>query len=584
MLQNGVWRIMKIKNRKKSLVGSIIVITVILTIAMAIIMTGISVNQVTNAYYSSFEEELYTAAMQLEDEVSNQWEGDWSVDSEGNLYKGDVAVHDELSAQLDELSEKTGISYTIFFGNVRAVTTMIDSETGKRMEGTTASDEVTQTVATNGEDYLAKNFDIGGKPWYAYYTPLKNDDGTIVGMIFAGRNTDDVEAQISSVGITMDIVAIVFVAIAIITGFFLMKTSKKVIDDIVGGLKKLEQGDLGFTFEEATMARKDELGVIAESAMNLKDKLADVIATTIELSGEVTKSGEYLSTSAETASQVSDQVTEAVGDISKGATAQAENVEDSVGNTNEMGDSIEDITVSVDDLSGATVEMLNAANRTVEALDALMEQNKEVMNSMLEIDNQIKETNNAVKEISEASSIITEISAQTNLLSLNAQIEAARAGDYGKGFSVVANEIGALAEQSKKAAVSINNIVEALVDDSAKSMDIIEKLNEGFKLQNSQLNSTKKDMDGVVDNVNNVDQSTQTISNKVHLLKVSREKLTDIISELSAISQQNAASTEETNASMEELNATFTLISNSASELKNLADSLNNKINFFQLA
>ena len=71
---------------------------------------------------------------------------------------------------------------------------------------------------------------------------------------------------------------------------------------------------------------------------------------------------------------------------------------------------------------------------------------------------------------------------------------------------------------------------------------------------------------------------------KVHLLKVSREKLTDIISELSAISQQNAASTEETNASMEELNATFTLISNSASELKNLADSLNNKINFFQLA
>ncbi|MCR5099871.1 MAG: cache domain-containing protein [Butyrivibrio sp.] len=572
------------KNRKKSLVGSIIIITLVLASAMAIILTVIGLTQINTAYYSSFEEELYTAAMQLEDEVTNEWEGDWTVDSEGNLMKGDVAVHDQLVKQLDELTVKTGISYTLFFGNVRAATTMIDSQTGKRMEGTTASDEVTQEVATNGQDYLAKNFEIGGKPWYAYYTPLMNDDGTIVGMIFAGRNTDDVEAKIARVAFSMNIVAAIFVVILIATGFFLMRSSKKVIDDIVGGLKKLEDGDLSFTFEDGTVARKDELGVIAESALNLKEKLSDVITTTIELSGEVTKSGEYLSTSAETASQVSDQVTEAVGDISKGATAQAENVEDSVGNTNEMGDSIEDITVSVDDLSGATVEMLNAANRTVEALDALMEQNKEVMDSMKEIDHQIKDTNQAVKEISEASSIITEISAQTNLLSLNAQIEASRAGDYGKGFSVVANEIGDLAEESKKAAVSINKIVETLVEDSARSMATIDKLNEGFKLQNNQLNSTKKDMDGVVYNVNNVDQSTQTISDKVHLLKLSREKLTDIISELSAISQQNAASTEETNASMEELNATFTLISNSASDLKNLADTLNNKINFFQLA
>jgi methyl-accepting chemotaxis protein len=249
-----------------------------------------------------------------------------------------------------------------------------------------------------------------------------------------------------------------------------------------------------------------------------------------------------------------------------------------------MGDSIDEIGVSVEDLSSATTQMLTAAKRTVEALDGLMEQNKTVMASMLDIDAQIKATNNAVKKIADASHSITEISSQTNLLSLNASIEAARAGDYGKGFGVVANEIGLLAQQSNTAATTINEIVEDLVTDSTKSMEIIEELNAAFNEQSSQLTSTKSDMDGVVTGVNSVEQNTQTISDKVNMLNSSKAQLIDLIAELSAISQQNAASTEETNASMEELNATFALISNSASDLKDLADSLNQKMNFFQLA
>ena len=169
-------------------------------------------------------------------------------------------------------------------------------------------------------------------------------------------------------------------------------------------------------------------------------------------------------------------------------------------------------------------------------------------------------------------------------MSLNASIEAARAGDYGKGFGVVANEIGLLAQQSNTAATTINEIVEDLVTDSTKSMEIIEELNAAFNEQSSQLTSTKSDMDGVVTGVNSVEQNTQTISDKVNMLNSSKAQLIDLIAELSAISQQNAASTEETNASMEELNATFALISNSASDLKDLADSLNQKMNFFQLA
>lgn len=571
------------KKLKLSFIGKLCGSALLMLIAMSIILTAVGVSMVKKAYYDSFAEELHISALQVS-EMASQWSGDWSLNSDNELMKGDVAIHDIFQSQLDSLSEKTGISYTVFFQNVRKITTLTDADTGLRMEGTTASEAVTSTVISGGSEYLSTDLEIGGNSWYAYYLPIRNSDGSVVGMIFAGRSTEDVESNLSSAAMKMNVVSAVVLLISFIIGLTMLLVSKKIVKDVVSGLEKLGNGDLSASFDSKNISRKDEFGDIVRSADGLKNKLNEVISATLALSGEVTKSGDSLSTSAQTASHVSTQVAEAVGDISKGAVSQAESVETSASNTNEMGDSIDEIGVSVEDLSSATTQMLTAAKRTVEALDGLMEQNKTVMASMLDIDAQIKATNNAVKKIADASHSITEISSQTNLLSLNASIEAARAGDYGKGFGVVANEIGLLAQQSSTAATTINEIVEDLVSDSTKSMEIIEELNAAFNEQSSQLTNTKSDMDGVVTGVNSVEQNTQTISDKVNMLNSSKAQLIDLIAELSAISQQNAASTEETNASMEELNATFALISNSASDLKDLADSLNQKMNFFQLA
>lgn len=571
------------KKFKLSYIGKLCGAALLMLIVMSISLTVFGLSMVKKAYYNSFAEELRIAALQAS-EMTSQWSGDWSLSEDGELMKGDIAVHDSFQSQLDSLSASTGIEYTLFYGSVRYVTTLTDSDTGARLEGTMAATAVTDAVINSGETYLSTDLEIEDISWYAYYVPLTNSDGSIVGMIFAGRSVEDVEDSIAASAGTMSLVAGLILLVSFIIGLSMLINSKLIVKDVVAGLKQLGTGDLSATFKEKNIKRKDEFGDIVRSANGLKEKLSEVISATLELSDEVTKSGESLSTSAKTASNVSSQVAEAVGDISKGAVSQAESVETSASSTTEMGDSIDDIHVSVEDLSNATTMMLNAAKRTVEALDGLMEQNKTVMVSMLDIDAQIKSTNNAIKKIAEASHSITEISSQTNLLSLNASIEAARAGQYGKGFGVVANEIGLLAQQSNTAAESINGIVSELIDDSTKSMEIIEKLNEGFTKQNAQLNDTKSDMDGVVTNVNNVELNAQTISDKVQILRSSKSQLIDLIAELSAISQQNAASTEETNASMEELNSTFAVISNSASELKDLADSLNQKMNFFQLA
>jgi methyl-accepting chemotaxis protein len=574
---------MKKTKRTRNMVRSIILIATVLAVAMCSLIGFIGYNHIQKAYLTSFSEGLHAAAILLEDEISNEFQGDWSLAEDGQLMKGETAVHDIYQAQLDSLHEKTGMHYTLFYGDTRYVTSLTDATTGKRMEGTQASEAVVKEVLKGGNEYLASNFQIGGQDWYAYYLPLKNSTGEIVGMVFAGRDTTIVEANMKAALNAIIATFVIFFIFNWIVARIIISRSTRSIRDIVSGLKQLEDGELFFYIDDRTFNRSDELGVIAGSSAQVRDKLQDVIATTKKLSDDVTQSGIELANSAESASRVAEQVTTAVEDISRGAQSQAESMEDSVNNTTEMGESIDDIANRIEELLAAANEMLEGANRTVDTLGNLMEKNQNVMTSMKDIDAQIRLTNDSVKDIAEASNAITAIAEQTHLLSLNASIEAARAGEYGKGFSVVASEIGSLSAQSKDAAVSIKKIVETLVDESQKSVDTIEQLSESVQEQNEQLTSTKAEMNNVVNNVNNVDNSTKMIAEKVHLLNDLKTRFADIISELSAISQQNAASTEETNASMEELNATFTLISDAAADLRNMAETLSKEMAFFSL-
>ena len=571
------------KKKSRNMVRRIILIASALAILMCALIGYVGYTHIQKAYLTSFSEGLHAAAILLNDEFSNEFQGDFYLSEDGQLMKGETAVHDIYQAQLDSLSQQTGMHFTLFFGDTRYVTSLTDADTGKRMEGTKASDKVVAEVLKNGNEYLAENFDLAGQKWYAYYLPLKNADGSVVGMIFAGRDTSIVRANMSAAARAIVIAFVIFFLFNWGVARVLITQSTRSMQDIVSGLRSLEDGELSFYIDDRTFKRKDELGVIAASSAQVRDKLQDVISATKKLSADVTESGISLATSAESASRVAEQVTNAVEDISRGALSQAESVEDSVNNTNEMGDSIEDITNRIEDLSNAANEMLTGANRTVDTLNNLMTKNQNVMTSMEDIDAQIRMTNNSVMDIAEASNVITSIAEQTHLLSLNATIEAARAGEYGKGFTVVASEIGTLSNQSKEAAVSIKKIVEALVAESKKNVEVIEELKKSMQEQNSQLTSTKDDMDVVVENVNNVDNSTKMISEKIHLLNDLKTSFADIISELSAISQQNAASTQETNASMEELNATFSLISNAASDLREMAETLNEKMEFFTI-
>ena len=227
-------------------------------------------------------------------------------------------------------------------------------------------------------------------------------------------------------------------------------------------------------------------------------------------------------------------------------------------------------------------DMQKSCNKAMDALELLITQSHEVTESVKEIGDTINSTNESANSISSFTKAITDIASQTNLLSLNASIEAARAGEAGKGFAVVAQEISNLAEQSRVSAEEIKSIVQTLLEESASSVAVLEKLNESFGHQSVQLDSTKADMEIMSENVEKVKLRSDNISERVNALAEAKNQLVGIITDLSAISEENAASTEETNASMQELNTTFTVISDSAAKLQIIAEDLTETMAYFK--
>ncbi len=572
---------MEVKTRNGKLVQKLIFAAIAAIIGISAVLTIMSIVTLTNTYNDMVEEELQIAAQQLQSEMKAVWDGDWSY-VDGIVYKGDQNIMEEYGELLDDLHAKTGINYSLFYMDERVITTLV--ENGKRITGFKAGDATKQNVLQNKQEYYMPKSTVSGSStkYYAYYAPLLQSDGTVAGMVFAGRGVDDVQQKIQSIMFIMIAIAIVLVIVLSTVGFVVANKTSHKMKAIADELGLLSQGNLSLSIDETSLQRNDEIGLLADGAKTLSNKLGEVIRTTMDMSNELKKSGAELSESASQASEASNQVSEAVDGISKGAVSQAESVETAAGNTREIGDNIEVVTDNVNQLQKYATEMKNSCEAAMDALNKLITQSSEVQASVHEIGDTINSTNESAKEISKFSEAITSIASQTNLLSLNASIEAARAGEAGKGFAVVATEIGQLAEQSSSSADEIKKIVDKLVADSEASVAVMQKLNTNFEQQEIQLTDTRSNMQSMEENVDHVSESTENISGRIEELNSAKDQLVNIISDLSAVSEENAASTEETNASMQELNATFSIITEAANDLQVLAENMTDAISYFK--
>lgn len=572
---------MNTKKVKVSIKWEIIGLTLIPLVILATIITVYAMN----ALKSSLEEEALSGLKDICHSVDAACtaldDGDYVMEGD-DLKKGDYNITKD-EALIDSFVDASDVEITLFYGDTRRATSLVDSKTQKKILGTKASQEVTDQVVKKSEEFSSTNLTINNQSFYAYYIPMKNSDGSVVGMVFAGKSSEKVDAMIhkktlGTMGISLGLLLIAALVVLLISN----KLGKAVRKTEVM-LNTLAQGDLSIQVDEKLLKRKDELGIMGRSLQELMDKLKNIIGDMKQSADVLAKSGQEMNDLADQTNTTVTDISRAMDDVSQGAISQAEDIEDATISVSEMGDSIEKIVSQVDVLNDTSENMEHAKSEADVIITELSESSERTFEAVKRIEKQVNLTDESVTKIEEAISLISSIAEETNLLSLNASIEAARAGEAGKGFAVVATQIQKLAEESNASAASITEVIDHLAQESRNTVDAMNQMQSIINEQQEKLHDTKNKFEGVSAGIQTSRSEVKVIQTDTGKCDVARVKVTDVIQNLSAVSEENAAATEETMAAIQELNAMMDLLASKADDLKALAQNLEEDMNFFQL-
>ena len=347
-----------------------------------------------------------------------------------------------------------------------------------------------------------------------------------------------------------------------------------------------EIGTLNFTGRQRLdryCGRKDEVGMIANAMKVLVDAMYNVVAGLKEKSGELQKTAGEMSNNSASTSEAIRNVETAIQEIAQGAGSQATETTNASERVIHIGDQIADTKEKSSRLSGVAERINHSSEEALQTLKILVDINEKAKAAVEQINRQTLNTNDSVLKIRDAAQLITSIAEETNLLSLNASIEAARAGEQGSGFAVVAGQIKKLAEQSNESAKYIDEIIEALLEESSCAVQVMDEVKEIMKKQSEHLADTKNCFGEVSHNVEVTQSEISNIDHTISNMDEERSSVIDVVQSLTAIAEENAASTEESLASTEMVNGMIKEVAEIAKALEELANEIESDISIFKV-
>ncbi len=493
-------------------------------------------------------------------------------------YLEDMAngIEPEYSHEYVDALTEYDIQMTLFVGDTRFVTSVRDDNNPSgRNEGTKAASGIYERVAGGGE-LFDKGVPVGNDTYYVCYLPILNNSGNMVGMAFAGTPDAMVRKSILTGVKNAVIIAVVLMLVLGALVSFVGRRIQEPIGKIIKYTERMSTGDL--TVDIDCKSKLSDINGLIESQKILQDefrKITGELNKNIDVMNELVVS---LSESSREAKYSTDNVSKAIDGVAYGASQQAHNTHEAQNAVVNIGKTIEQVLAESKNLIKSVDTMTRIKNNTVQNMEAVM------FNTDKAIENihiQSQKTNESAKEISKAVEIITSIAAQTNLLSLNASIEAARAGDAGKGFAVVANEIRDLADQSNNSATEIQEIVAALMVQADNTLKQSNNLAEQQKQQEEFVNDTKRAFNELGAAIDVTSHSADTIAVSVDEVNRAKTEILGLVEELSAISEENAASAEETTASAQVLNQSLISIDGDVVKVSKMSEDLVEVMSFF---
>lgn len=327
----------------------------------------------------------------------------------------------------------------------------------------------------------------------------------------------------------------------------------------------------------------DELGELTVSANQMQQNLRDTIEKMLVVSQSVSNQSEELTQSANEVRQGSKQIATTMYELSEGSESQANRAAEMVRMMDDFTGRIDLAHLEGVDVAKSSTEILSLTKEGTALMRSSVQQMQSIDVIVKSAVEQVKGLDSQSQQISQLVQVIKDISNQTNLLALNAAIEAARAGEHGKGFAVVADEVRKLAEEVTHSVGDITNIVSAI---QTRSKTVVHSLEDGYTQVDEgtkQITLTGRTFETINHSVGNVEMKIQQITEELNYIFTNSKKINQAIEDIAAVSEESAAGIEQVSASAQQSSSSMDEITNHASEIASSAELLTEQVKKFQL-
>lgn len=557
------------KTKKRGTFATKIIVMVILAVIVSNVICMVfilesSKKQITDSTKHTMVDVINTTSKIVENEISN-------ADTEDLDY-------DEYAKSLSDVKlEGMDSSYVYVVKNDGTMLYHPTKEkVGQPVENAVIKGVVQQLQDGKKPGTTVVEYDFNGTTKYSAYTILNNEN-----ILVLTADESEALAGITTVtGVAVGIIAIV-VLIAIIISFIMGRRLMRPLVKVSTIIEDVANGNIEADFS-VVKESNDEIGLIIEKMKELTQSLGSIVGKIRNSSDTMSSNSYELNDTSSQTLAANNEISKAVEDVAEGSTGMAASISKINENLLEMSNETKDINASVDEIKNQTVAVQDSSKIMNDKIKSMQDSSHKMDEGISAISKRIETVNTTVDKVSNIVSVIEEISSETNLLSLNASIEAARAGDAGKGFAVVAQEIRVLSDNTNTELENIKQIISSLVEECRYCVQASGTIVEDNAKQKEEIKAVLDEFGSLDEQIQKTAEKADEIEELVTAMIELNDDITKSSNSLTDVSAANAAATEEMNANIEELNAMMHGVSEMAEHMNNESDGLKEALSFFR--
>ncbi len=556
------------KTKKRGTFAAKIIVMVILAVIVSNVICMVfilesSKKQITDSTKHTMVDVINTTSKIVENEISN-------ADTEDLDY-------DEYAKSLSDVKlEGMDSSYVYVVKNDGTMLYHPTKEkVGQPVENAVIKGVVQQLQDGKKTGTTVVEYDFNGTTKYSAYTILNNEN-----ILVLTADESEALAGITTVtGVAVGIIAIV-VLIAIIISFIMGRRLMRPLVKVSTIIEDVANGNIEADFS-VVKESNDEIGLIIEKMKELTQSLGSIVGKIRNSSDTMSSNSYELNDTSSQTLAANNEISKAVEDVAEGSTGMAASISKINENLLEMSNETKDINASVDEIKNQTTAVQDSSKIMNDKIKSMQDSSHKMDEGISAISKRIETVNTTVDKVSNIVSVIEEISSETNLLSLNASIEAARAGDAGKGFAVVAQEIRVLSDNTNTELENIKQIISSLVEECRYCVQASGTIVEDNAKQKEEIKAVLDEFGSLDEQIQKTAEKADEIEELVTAMIELNDDITKSSNSLTDVSAANAAATEEMNANIEELNAMMHGVSEMAEHMNNESDGLKEALSFF---